>query len=238
MIPHLVWLKSVDFVPLTYAGDTYALSSRLQTLQLVLGYVGHNLALLALPIALAALALVLVPPWWTPLLQWPSPLLTRTWSRGPNSGVNLSQALNVWIIQIIVAIGPPLGALVFEIYIKTDWGISLFFLVPLALVAIPALRLPRMALFNITAIWLVVDARDAGRIALDRRARDGRKSGQRRDLWRAIGARPRADGSLARALQFALARGRRAPWKRSSRWCSTVPIIRPRSRRAKSGPPA
>ena len=66
MIPHLVWLKSVDFVPLTYAGDTYALSSRLQTLQLVLGYVGHNLALLALPIALAALALVLVPPWWTP----------------------------------------------------------------------------------------------------------------------------------------------------------------------------
>src|SRR6476660_356545 len=76
LIPHLVWLKSVDFVPLTYAGDTYALSSRLQTLQLVLGYVGHNLALLALPIALAALALVLMPPWWTPLLQWPPPLLT------------------------------------------------------------------------------------------------------------------------------------------------------------------
>ena len=155
LIPHLVWLKSVDFVPLTYAGDTYALSSRLQTLQLVLGYVGHNLALLALPIALAALALVLVPPWWTPLLQWPSPLLTRNWSRGPNSGVDRSQALNVWIIQAVVAIGPPIGALVFEIYIKTDWGISLFFLVPLALVAIPALRLPRMALFNITAIWLV-----------------------------------------------------------------------------------
>jgi hypothetical protein len=55
----------------------------------------------------------------------------------------------------VVAIGPPIGALVFEIYIKTDWGISLFFLVPLALVAIPALRLPRMALFNITVIWLV-----------------------------------------------------------------------------------
>ena len=39
---------------------------------------------------------------------------------------------------------------------KTDWGISLFFLTPLALVAIPALRVPRIALFNITAIWLVV----------------------------------------------------------------------------------
>jgi hypothetical protein len=70
--------------------------------------------------------------------------------------VNRSQAINVWIIQIVVAIGPPLGALFFDVYMKTDWGISLFFLTPLALVAIPALRLQRMALFNITAIWLVV----------------------------------------------------------------------------------
>ena len=53
------------------------------------------------------------------------------------SGVNVSQALNVWIIQAVVAIGPPLGALIFHVYIKTDWGISLFFLMPLALVAIP-----------------------------------------------------------------------------------------------------
>src|SRR6202521_2760925 len=64
MIPHLVWLKEVDFVPLTYAGDVYGLSRRAQNIQLVLGYVGHNLALLALPVALAALALAWVPPWW------------------------------------------------------------------------------------------------------------------------------------------------------------------------------
>src|SRR3982075_1687259 len=67
MIPHLVWLKEVDFVPLTYAGDVYALSSRAQNVQLVLGYVGHNLALLAAPVALAALALAWVPRWWTKL---------------------------------------------------------------------------------------------------------------------------------------------------------------------------
>ena len=30
---------------------------------------------------------------------------------------------------------------------KTDWGISLFFLTPLALVAIPALRVPRSRCF-------------------------------------------------------------------------------------------
>jgi 4-amino-4-deoxy-L-arabinose transferase-like glycosyltransferase len=156
MIPHLVWLKEVDFVPLTYAGDVYGLSSRAQNIQLVLGYVGHNLALLAAPVALAALALVSVPPWWRILARRPSALFTRAWSRGANTGVNRSAALNIWIIQIVVAIGPPLGALIFTVYMKTDWGISLFFLTPLALVAIPALRLQRMALFNIVAIWLFI----------------------------------------------------------------------------------
>src|ERR1700682_1156502 len=57
MIPHLVWLKEVDFVPLSYAEDVYGLSSRAQNIQLVLGYIGHNLALLAAPVALAAIAL-------------------------------------------------------------------------------------------------------------------------------------------------------------------------------------
>jgi Dolichyl-phosphate-mannose-protein mannosyltransferase len=156
MLPHLWWLKQADFVPLTYAGDTYELQSRAQCLQLVLGYVAHNLALLAVPVALAALALAWFPRWWTTLAQHPSALFTRPWSRGPNPGVNISQALNVWIIQIVVAIGPPLGGLIFIIYMKTDWGISLFFLTPLALVAIPSLRLQKIALFRIVAIWLVL----------------------------------------------------------------------------------
>jgi 4-amino-4-deoxy-L-arabinose transferase-like glycosyltransferase len=146
MIPHLVWLKEVDFVPLTYAGDVYGLSSRAESVRLVLGYIGHNIALLAAPIALAALALAL-----------PGKLRTfvsRVWAPGPNPAVDRSQALNVWIAQIVVAAGPPIGGLIFAVYMKTDWGISLFFLVPLALVAIPALRLPGIALFNITAIWL------------------------------------------------------------------------------------
>jgi 4-amino-4-deoxy-L-arabinose transferase-like glycosyltransferase len=156
MIPHLVWLRSVDFVPLAYAGDVYGLSSRAQNIQLVLDYVGHNFALLAVPVALAAIALAWTPRWWVKLLRHPSALLARAWSRGANPAVNASQALNVWIIQLVVAIGPPLGGLIFTVYMKTDWGISLFFLTPLALVAIPSLRLPRIALFNLAAIWLVV----------------------------------------------------------------------------------
>jgi 4-amino-4-deoxy-L-arabinose transferase-like glycosyltransferase len=156
MLPHLWWLWQVDFAPLTYAGDVYGLSSHAQTAQLVLGYVVHNLALLAAPVALAAIALAWRPRWWVTLVRQPLALVMRPWSRGANAGVNLSQALNIWIIQIVVAIGPPLGGLIFMIYMKTDWGISLFFLTPLALVAIPSLRVQRMALFHIAAIWLAI----------------------------------------------------------------------------------
>jgi 4-amino-4-deoxy-L-arabinose transferase-like glycosyltransferase len=156
MIPHLVWLKEVDFAPLIYAGDVYSLSSRAQSLQLVLGYIGHNFALLAAPVAVAAMVLALTPGWRAALARQPLALFTRAWARGPNPGVNVSQALNIWIIQIVVAIGPPLGGLLFVIYMKTDWGISLFFLTPLALVAIPSLRLPKIALFHITVVWLVI----------------------------------------------------------------------------------
>src|SRR5438132_3561160 len=50
MLPHLMWLKQVDFVPLTYAGDTYSLTDRAMIDDLALGYVKHNLALLAAPV--------------------------------------------------------------------------------------------------------------------------------------------------------------------------------------------
>jgi hypothetical protein len=156
MLPHLWWLKEVDFVPLTYAGDVYGLSDRAANIQLVLGYIGHNLALLAVPVALAAVSLAWTRRWWVTLARQPLALLTRPWSCGPNTGVNTSQALNIWIIQIVVAVGPPLGGLIFMVYMKTDWGISLFFLTPLALVAIPSLRLHKIALFHIAAIWLAI----------------------------------------------------------------------------------
>ena len=150
MLPHLWWLKQVDFAPLTYAGDVYGIASRSLCVQLVLGYIGHNLALLAAPVALAALACCADGGTWSAAWR------RAHWSRGANPAVNISQAFNVWIIQIVVAIGPPLGALAFMVYLKTDWGISLFFLTPLALVAIPSLRLPKIALFRIVAIWLVI----------------------------------------------------------------------------------
>ncbi|HEY0853178.1 MAG TPA: hypothetical protein VGD96_24925, partial [Bradyrhizobium sp.] len=139
------------FAPFSYAGGVYSHVTREMTVSLVIGYVLHNLALLAAPVVLALLALTLGARWWSP-----AAVMARTWSRGPNPGVNISQAFNVWMIQLIVAIGPPLGALFFVVYLKTDWGISLFFLTPLALVALPVLRVQRLALFNITVIWLLI----------------------------------------------------------------------------------
>ena len=151
MIPHLLWLKEVDFAPLIYAGDVYGCRTRAESAMLVLGYIEHNLGLLVLPVVIAGLAIA-----GTGLLRRPKVALARIWSPGANAGVNLSQALNVWIIQIVVAVGPPLGGLILSVYMKTDWGISLFFLTPLALVAMPQLRLPGVALFRIAAIWLVL----------------------------------------------------------------------------------
>ncbi|MFN5714328.1 MAG: glycosyltransferase family 39 protein, partial [Bradyrhizobium sp.] len=89
MIPHLVWLEEVNFVPFTYAGDVYALSSRELNVQLVIGYIIHNLGLLAIPVVLGLVALLLGSVPWRP-----SDVLARIWSRRPNPAVNLPQAFN------------------------------------------------------------------------------------------------------------------------------------------------
>ncbi len=156
MLPHIDWLRSVEFAPFRYATGHYVISSKWQSLQLVWGYVGHNIALLLLPLAIAAAVLAWAPRWWVWAPRDPRGFVERPWSIRNNPSVNRDQALNIWLIQAIVAIGPPIGALIFDIYIKTDWGISLFFLVPLAFIAIPSLRMPRVALPRIATVWLVL----------------------------------------------------------------------------------
>ena len=100
------------------------------------------------------------------------------------------------------------AALIFTVYMKTDWGISLFFLVPLALVAIPSLRVRRHGAVPHRGDLARGDARDAGRLAAGSpRVRSERQSQRRGQLWRALGARPRTDGSLAHALST-----RDGPW--------------------------
>ena len=201
MLPHLVWLRQVDFVPLTYAGDVYWLTDRAHDRRLALGYVGHNFALLALPVALAALALACA-------AVRAGRRRSAPWSRGANAGVNLSQARNIWIIQAIVAIGPPLGALLFNVYMKTDWGISLFFLTPLALVAIPRAARPEDRAVSSDAIWLVITLVVLAASPYIAAHEMGEQRTVSADLWRALRTRARTDASLAHAVSFALGGGR------------------------------
>ena len=159
MLPHLWWLKQADFLPLIYADDVYGGRTFAETSRLVLIYAAHNIGLLLIPIAFAAVALAWRLQWWRSvrakgIFRELADSAQRPWMRGPNPGVYLSQARHIWIIQIIVGIVPPLAALAFGIYMKTDWGISLFFLVPLALLALPALRVTQMALIRLMLMWL------------------------------------------------------------------------------------
>ncbi|MDB5653612.1 MAG: Dolichyl-phosphate-mannose-protein mannosyltransferase [Tardiphaga sp.] len=156
MIPHFNWVREVHFAPFLYAGESYAISSHAQSLQLAWGYISHSVALLALPLALAALALGWSPRRWKLPFQNARAFFAEPWSMRDNPRVRRDQALNVWLIQAIVAVGPPLGAYLFAIYIKTDWGISLFFLVPLAVVAIPSLRVTGAGVVRLAATWLVL----------------------------------------------------------------------------------
>lgn len=159
MLPHLYWLKQVNFVPLTYADDVYSGRTSAEALRHAWSYIAHNIALLLVPVALACVALAWKLQWWKSIrakgvFREFVDSAKRPWVRGPNPGVYLTQARHIWIIQIIVGVVPPLAAVIFGIYMKTDWGISLFFLVPLALVAIPSLRITQMALIRLMFIWL------------------------------------------------------------------------------------
>ena len=146
MAPHLIWLKQVNVLPFTYAASSYSISSHAQVLDLALGYIGHNRAA-GRPCGVGGRGAGVGPA----MVGLAGPEAARV--RGPTvaaaqSGVFEVQAINVWIIQIVAAIGPPLGALIFDIYIKTDWGIPMFFLTPLALIAISTLRVHRWALLD------------------------------------------------------------------------------------------
>ena len=89
MVPHVIWLKQVNFLPFTYAASSYSISGHAQVLELALGYIGHNLALLAVPVVLAAVALAWDPRWWALPARRPLAFVARPWwrvNRGPVRG--------------------------------------------------------------------------------------------------------------------------------------------------------
>ena len=156
LVPHAWWVVQVDFAPFTYAGDVYELSSRAQAAHFAATYVGQYVALFVPPVLAAWLALR-----WQPLHRlWRQPfgvtLQRGALLTGTSAATDPARARPIWIIQAIVGIVPPIAAVVLPVFIKTDWGIPLFFLVPLCLVALPRLWVPRAALVRLAAIWLVM----------------------------------------------------------------------------------
>ena len=187
MIPHLIWLKDVDFAPLTYAGDVYALTSRTQCLQLVIGYLGHNLALLAVPVLLAATTLT-----WPPAALAQARLAARRRCRRepvtgaqhldhPDRGCDWATARGAGFHRLsqdrlgyLAVLSDAAGAGCHSAAAHSRHGV------------VPYCR------------DLARDhARRAGRIALHCSARNGRQSERRLGLRRALRTRPRTDASLA-----------------------------------------
>lgn len=150
MAPHLVWLWQMDFAPFVYAG-TYAHISRARSVVAAADFFGHNFALLAPVLIALVLVLSLRAPGSRRRLWWPGWFVL-----GASAGPRLAPAINVWSIQTILVAVPVCGAIVFAILMKTDWGIPMFFLTPLALLAWPRVRVRLIAPVGALATWLVI----------------------------------------------------------------------------------
>lgn len=156
MVPHVVWLVDVGFLPLLYAGETYEVNTSLEAITPAIGYLKHNFALLVPALAIALLAVTSTTHGMVRFFKNPLASVALPWSCRVNTSVQLTQAINIWIIQALVALGPLVGAMLFAIRVKSDWGIPLFFLTPLSLIAIPALRVRRAPLARICVVWLAI----------------------------------------------------------------------------------
>lgn len=140
LLPHLWWLRSVDFLPFTYADGVYH-TIPAQAWKTWRMYIAHNIAMLV-PVVLVLV--VAIRPWQ---LRWPPAQLRVAADR--------AQAVHVWIILAALAFVPVIMGPLLSIYMKTDWGIPLFFLFPLALLILPGMQVRRDAAPRALAVWMV-----------------------------------------------------------------------------------
>jgi hypothetical protein len=196
MIPHLLWLKEVDFAPLVYAGDVYGNRTHAESTMLVLGYVEHNLGLLVLPVVIAGVAVA-----GTGLLRRPKVALARIWSRGagaqrldhPDRGRGRAAARRIDLVGLHE---DRLG----DLAVLSDAAGA-------GRRSTPALarRRPVPDRGNLAG----ADARHARRLAQHRAARDYRQSQCGLQLRCTLATGPRTDGPVAQPFLFTLVRGRR-----------------------------
>ncbi len=135
--PHVMWLINSNFEPLSYASRSYIGVRNSSVPSYAWGYL-EQAAVLWVPSLLAGLAAL---------------RFRRVWLQvSPHDAIQKSNAFLVWIILAVLLVAPPVAALAFDVVMKSDWGIPLYFLVPIAVLAIPRLALPRAALVRAGAI--------------------------------------------------------------------------------------
>jgi len=136
--PHLVWLVRWNFPPLHWVGEQVATSGGLRD---TLRMVPDQLGLVAIPIAGAALALM---PWrFKPAGERPIG----------------TDAFLVLVIAAVLMLVPPLVALPLKIRLKIEWGDALYFIVPIALLAlVPRIAVRRRAVARMAAAAAILIA--------------------------------------------------------------------------------
>ena len=140
--PHLVWLVQHDFPPLRWVGNQINTGIGFKdTWRMVV----DQTALVAMPVVVAALTLL---PWRVkPAAQQPA--------RKPD-------AILVLIVAAVLVFAPTLIAIPLHVKLKPEWGDALFFIVPVALLAlVPRLAVRRRAVARMAAIAAVATALQA-----------------------------------------------------------------------------
>jgi 4-amino-4-deoxy-L-arabinose transferase-like glycosyltransferase len=136
LTPHVAWFVHADYSTLAYASQWIEPNqdNGVQALWSIM----HHVALLS-PVALAV-ALSLAP--------FRAHLPVR--SSGGDA------ALLIWMVAAILIVVPPILALAFNVRMKSDWGIPLYTLVPLAAVSALPLQVRRRAPVRAAAIGAVM----------------------------------------------------------------------------------
>ncbi len=129
--PHVYWLIGSNFEPLDYASRNYVGTRGPSAAPFVLGYLRQAVLLWIPPLLAGLFALRFRTVWFQP---------------PPRDAVQRSNAWLVWFILAALIVVPALAALALNVAMKSDWGIPLYFLVPVAVLALPHLSIPRAAL--------------------------------------------------------------------------------------------
>src|SRR5581483_1724158 len=134
--PHLIWLVQSDYAPFAYAGLYLEPSSYSPLLQA--GRALRHQAALLLPVALALAFMI----------YRGRVALTATWN-----AVRPGVARHITVISALLAVLPPIAAIMLGVHFGVDWGIPLYTLLPLAVLGSRHLGLRLKATSQLAVIW-------------------------------------------------------------------------------------